>query len=244
MNPPYLTTVWIAHLLAAYLILVAPWLSRIAYRKAQRDLQNDPRAKARLFRRVVAKQIVLIAIILGLWLFGGIRGEWLGIRAPHSWPLTGGLTAVILVAFAWSAIRMRPKATQFREKLKNRVGLMLPATPDELRWFAIMATCGGIAEELLCRGFLFYYFRLYIPHINDLELALLTALFFGLAHFYQGKWGVLGTGVAGAILAALYVGTGSLLLPAITHITGNLRAVVVFWPGEAPAELAPGTGTA
>ncbi|MGA2420325.1 MAG: CPBP family intramembrane glutamic endopeptidase [Candidatus Acidiferrum sp.] len=214
---------------------MAPWMARRGYRKAQRETAADPLAKVRLFRKVVRKQWVLIAIIGGLWLFGGISGAQLGIRLPYSWPITLGASAAILGFFVWSALRLRAKADKIREKMKDRAGMMLPGSLEELRWFAVMSFGAGIAEELLCRGFLFYYLSLYIPGINSWELMVLTSLLFGLAHLYQGWKGILGTGVAGVILAGLYVLTGSLFLPVLVHITGNMRAVVIFWPKTAAA---------
>ena len=234
MHPPILTTL-ISHLLAAWVLLVAPWMARRSYRKAQRETAADPLAKVQLFRKVVRKQWVLIAIIGGLWIFGGISGARLGICPPYSWPITLGACAAFLGFFVWSALRMRLKADKIREKIKDRAGAILPGSPEELRWFAMMSLGGGIAEELLCRGFLFYYLSLYIPGINKWELVLLTSLLFGLAHLYQGWKGILATGAAGVILAGLYVLTGSLFLPVLVHITGNMRLVVVFWPKTAAA---------
>jgi len=234
MHLPILTT-FISHLLVAWVLLVAPWMAYRSYRKAQRETAIDPLAKVRLFRRVVRKQWLLIAIICGLWLFGGIPGAQIGIRSPYSWPITLGASVAMLGFFAWSSFRLRTKAETVREKMKDRGGAMLPGSIEELRWFAMMSLGAGIAEELLCRGFLFYYLSLHIPRINNWELVLLTSLFFGLAHLYQGWKGILVTGVAGVILSGLYVLTGSLFLPALVHIAGNMRVVVIFWPKTAAA---------
>ena len=46
---------------------------------------------------------------------------------------------------------------------------------------------------------------------------------------YQGWRGVAATTVAGLLMGVLYVATGNLLLPAVAHILGNMRAVVIFW---------------
>jgi membrane protease YdiL (CAAX protease family) len=56
---------------------------------------------------------------------------------------------------------------------------------------------------------------------------------FGLAHAYQGVTGVVTTGVLGGVLAALYLGTGSLLLPVVLHALIDLRFLLV------PARVLP-----
>jgi membrane protease YdiL (CAAX protease family) len=48
--------------------------------------------------------------------------------------------------------------------------------------------------------------------------------------------GVLTTGVLGAVLAALYLGTGSLLLPVVLHALVDLRFLLV------PTRLLPAAG--
>jgi membrane protease YdiL (CAAX protease family) len=58
-------------------------------------------------------------------------------------------------------------------------------------------------------------------------LVVIAALAFGLAHAYQGRAGVLTTGVLGGVMAALYLQTGSLLLPVLLHAAIDLRFLLV-----------------
>jgi membrane protease YdiL (CAAX protease family) len=58
-------------------------------------------------------------------------------------------------------------------------------------------------------------------------LVLVAAAGFGLAHAYQGVAGVLTTGVLGGVLAAVYLQTGSLLLPVVLHVVIDLRFLLV-----------------
>ncbi len=231
--PTSVITTNLVHLLAAYFVLAAPWLGRLRYRNTQRRLHaGDPLAKLRLYRQWVIKQTVIVSVFCGLWLFGGIPRTRLGLRAPRSWWLSAGLAAAIVGLLVWSAIRLRRKAGEFREKLPEHVGALLPDSPDELLWFAAASLGGGIAEELAYRGFLFDYIGIYLPHLNILEKGLLTSLIFGMAHLYQGWRGVAASGLAGLMLAALYLLSGSLLLPMVVHVMGNLRATLIFFPSR------------
>jgi len=223
----------VAHVLAAFLVLVAPWLGRLQYQRARRRLQvGESRIKVRLFRNLVVEQIAVIAALCGLWRLGGVPGASLGICAPRSWWWTAGLGAALVGLLLRSALRARTKAQKLRAKLDDKVGVMLPNTVEEHRWFALVSVGAGISEELAYRGFLFYYLGLYIhlPHFSMAAVAILTSFVFGMAHLYQGWQGVLKTGAGGLILAGLYVLTGSLFLPMLVHAAMDLQVPLIFWP--------------
>jgi membrane protease YdiL (CAAX protease family) len=58
-------------------------------------------------------------------------------------------------------------------------------------------------------------------------LVAVGAVAFGLAHAYQGIAGIVTTGVLGGVMAGLYLGTGSLLLPVLLHTLIDLRFLLV-----------------
>jgi uncharacterized protein len=223
-------TLLISHALAVFAVVLAPWLGRVFYQRTLKRLHaGDPLAKIRLYRVILGSQIVTTAIVLGLWIFGGISSARLGLGAPRSWWLSEGLVIVLGALLVWSAVKLRRKSEKLRERLK-RVEAILPMTVAESRWFVAISIGAGIDEELMFRGFLFYYFTLWFPHINSLENALLTSAIFGLGHLYQGWRGILSTAVAGLILAGLFLLSGNLLLPMVVHALGDLRAAIIFWP--------------
>jgi uncharacterized protein len=231
-------TLLVSHALAAFTIAAAPWLGRALYRRTVKRIEaGDPLAKIRMYRAILISQIVSTAVVLGLWISGGISSARLGLGAPRSWWLSEGLATGLGVLLIWSAIKLRRKSERLRGRLK-RLDAILPTTVVESRWFVAISIGAGIDEELLFRGFLFYYFTLWFPHINSLENALLTSAIFGLGHLYQGWRGILSTTVAGLILAGLFLLSGNLLLPMVVHALGDLRAAIIFWPKAQP----PGSG--
>jgi uncharacterized protein len=218
-----------SHFLAAYLLIITPLFGYFRHRKAKERMQSGDRlAKALLLREVLIRQVINTCLVCGLWIFGGVPGALLGLRAPPSWLLTIGLTVATAIFLVVSALRLRAKSGQIREKLDQRAGALLPDSATERRWFAAICVCGGIYEELAYRGFLFYYLGLVIPQINGVEKGLVTSVLFGLGHLYQGRKGMIATGVAGLIMAAFYLVGGNLLLPVVAHIIGNLRALLIF----------------
>jgi uncharacterized protein len=229
------------HLLAAYLLLAIPILGYLRFRNAQRRTDTgNSRAKVRTLRMLVVRQAVSICLLSGLWVFGGIPAPRLGLGAPPSWWLTGGLTVAATGFFVVSGIRLRAKAGKLREKLDQRAGVLLPNSMEERRWFAAVCIGGGVFEELAFRGFLFYYLSIVIPHINVLEKILVSALLFGMGHLYQGWKGIASTGAAGFIMGGLYILGGNLLLPVVAHIMGNMRVLLIFRPEKVSAPMPQG----
>jgi membrane protease YdiL (CAAX protease family) len=218
----------ISHVIAGLLVVVAPLL---AYRRARRATGDvAPGAKVRRFRWLVVRQVLTIAIIAGWWAASGLPAGGLGLGAPFSWWMSLGGVAIVVALMARSAVALRKRADELRDKMRSRAGaLLLPESNDEARWFILVSLFGGIAEELGYRGFLFSYALVWFPAMNSLELVLATSICFGIAHVYQGWRGVVATTAAGLLMGVLYVATGNLLLPVVTHVLGNMRAVVIFW---------------
>lgn len=229
----------LTHLLAVYVIVAEPLLGLSWFRSARQRMQaGDARAKVRLYRTIFMSLSFSTAAIGWLCLSGAISPARLGLGAPRSWWLSAGLAVALGGLLLWSGIRLQPKAAKIREKIMGAAALLLPDTPEERGWLAAISVGAGISEELLFRGFLFYYLGLWFPHINRLECALLTSLIFGMGHLYQGWKGIVSTGIVGMVMAGLYVLTGNLVVPMTVHATTDLRALLIFWHGPERQEAA------
>jgi membrane protease YdiL (CAAX protease family) len=104
---------------------------------------------------------------------------------------------------------------------------LLPRSPLERRLFAVVGVTAGVCEEWLYRGFFLAVLAAVVPGLPAALLVLLAAVAFGVAHAYQGLPGVLTTGVLGGVLAAVYLSSGSLLLPVLLHALIDLRFLLV-----------------
>jgi uncharacterized protein len=231
----------LAHLLAAYTVLAAPWLGWMWYQRARKRIASGaPDAKRRLYRSLVGEQITTVAVFLVLWGGGRVPAASFGLAPPRSWAVTTAALFILVGVLAWSGLRLRPKADKLRKRLQDSIGLLIPESRSERLWWGAVSVGAGISEELLFRGFLLYYFSVYLPSLNTLEKVFLTSLVFGLGHVYQGWRGVLGTGIAGFIFAGLYLSTGSLLLPVVIHAATDYRALLIFPPATSPMVVAEG----
>ncbi|WP_168220110.1 MULTISPECIES: CPBP family intramembrane glutamic endopeptidase [unclassified Salinibacterium] len=103
---------------------------------------------------------------------------------------------------------------------------LLPRNRGELRYGALLSINAGVVEELL--------FRLALPAAifgvtGSVAAAVLgsTAIFAAL-HLYQGASGVIGSAIIGALLMAVFVGTGSILVAIAVHAFIDLRSLVAI----------------
>ncbi|TQL47257.1 CAAX prenyl protease-like protein [Homoserinimonas aerilata] len=131
------------------------------------------------------------------------------------------------------------------------IAALLPRNRQELGWGAAMSVNAGIVEELM--------FRLALPTLvyavsgNAVIAVVGSVLLFGLLHLYQGVPGIVGSIAIGALLMALFLVSGSILLAIVAHALIDLRSLVlipvvvyeVHKPkGQRRAALAQATGTA
>jgi uncharacterized protein len=103
---------------------------------------------------------------------------------------------------------------------------LIPRNLAEVRLGALLAINAGVVEELV--------FRLALPAvlfgaIGNVWVALgLSVLLFGGLHLYQGVAGVAGTALLGLLLLALYVASGSILVPILVHALIDFRSFVLI----------------
>jgi membrane protease YdiL (CAAX protease family) len=103
---------------------------------------------------------------------------------------------------------------------------LLPRNRGELPYGAGLALTAGVVEELL--------FRLALPALlfgvlGSGPLAFgLAALLFGALHLYQGPLGITFAFLLGLLFTALYVLSGSILLPMALHALIDLRSLVLI----------------
>ena len=116
-----------------------------------------------------------------------------------------------------------------KRKQKESLGFLahfLPHTARDLRTFVGVSITAGIVEELLYRGFALWYLVQFMPLW---AAVVVSSVFFGLCHSYQGASGCLRTGLAGLAFALLYVLTGSIWLPIIGHaLLDALQGAAIF----------------
>jgi membrane protease YdiL (CAAX protease family) len=227
-----------AVVIAGYLVVGEPFVGHALHRRFEGRLRADPAARRSFYRRLLVLEWGLALVALVVWLAAPEVGPaQVGLAWPQQWP---GLATVLvclallgLVVFSTRTLRSgalsgppaqaRPGEARHAEPPGHATLALLPRTRLERRLFAVVGVTAGICEEWLYRGFFLAVVAALAPGSSATVLILVAAAGFGLAHAYQGLVGVLTTGVLGGVLAAVYLQTGSLLLPVLLHAVIDLR---------------------
>jgi uncharacterized protein len=218
------------HVLAVVLVICLPVYGTISYRALLQALERgEPGVKLREYWATVALEWGLVGAVAAGWWWAGRPFAGLGMAIPGGSRLLwgAGLTVVALgfLGYQWIAVgRLDAKGREpLRKQLGGAAGI-LPRNDAEHRVFRLLALTAGICEEILFRGFLIWYAGSWI---GPWPAVAVTAVSFGLGHWYQGKAGVVKTGVVGLLAGAFYLVTGSLVWPMVLHVAVDLQGGAV-----------------
>lgn len=230
----------------ALLGVVLGVLAARAVLRERRDYARFKRMRSTIARQKVYRRWLIEGVIVlgGLSLATVVGGwdaiprvladaqAWEPVAALRAFLATpGGVVAAavggLLVLAALVVPPLLARGTNLDEiPALGDVKAMIPRSMGELRYGAGLSVNAGISEELLM--------RLGLPALGyavtgDALLAFGGAvLLFGLLHAYQGPLGILFTTVLGAAFTALYLVTGSIVVPIVLHALIDLRSMVLL----------------
>ncbi|SDO75590.1 CAAX protease self-immunity [Klenkia soli] len=232
-----------AVVVAAYLVVGEPFVGHVLHRRFEDRMRTDAQARRSFYVRLLILEWGLSSLVLVVFLAApDVDGGQLGLRWPKAWPgWITGLACLALLAFVVVSTRAlrsgaladapppvpRPGEGRHSEPAVQSTVALLPRSATERRLFAVVGVTAGICEEWLYRGFFLAVVAAVVPGLASGWLVAVAAVAFGAAHAYQGVGGVLLTGVLGGVFAALYLQTGSLLLPVLLHAAVDLRFLLV-----------------
>jgi membrane protease YdiL (CAAX protease family) len=181
-----------------------------------------------------------------VWMLAGRTLGDLGLTGEHTSP---GIGAAITVAFVvWYAFETYSEVgtPARRAALRDRWRRDCPFVPEtrrELGHFTFLAITAGITEEIIARGFLISYVGWYTGSSAAGIAAAITipAVGFAIAHRYQGWKMMLRIAVLALFFGAIFVVTGSLLIPIVLHAVIDLAGGVVSYrlaSGDGPEKTA------
>ena len=212
------------HIFIALLFIVQPAIDTLDYRRyVARVEAGAPLTTNRLFRETIVRDWVALAVFLGIWIALERPVHDLGFVTPGG---AGFWISLILVSAALFTLYLSGKSVKDLSEpeqmaMRAKIGPLqyfLPRTKNELHHFYVLSFTAGVAEEIIYRGFVIWYLALLMPLW---AAVLVSALLFGMAHSYQGVTGGVRAGVAGLIMAGLYLFSGSIWLPIVAHILGD-----------------------
>jgi membrane protease YdiL (CAAX protease family) len=242
---------WMDHLVALVLTVFFPLrAATFGYRRLLEAAPDDlPRMRRALYAQAILLQWTFAFLLAALWAWQGRPWDALGLIAWEPGALFFWLAgALAIAAWLWflrRRARREPEALARLVERMHHVERLLPRTRAELRLFYAVSLTAGICEELLYRGYLWWYLGQWLPALPAL---LVASAIFGLGHAYQGWRGVVTTAVMGVGLGLVYRFSGSLWPAMLIHAVGDAHAGSLAHralatpgaPAGRPAPSAPG----
>jgi uncharacterized protein len=232
-----------AVVVAVYLVVGEPVVGHVLHRRFEGRLRTDAGARRSFYRRLLVLEWGLAVVALLVWLAApGVDAAAVGLAWPREWPGPGtAVVVVVVLLFVVASTRQlragalleaarpsrRPGEARHAEPPGQATLALLPRTGAERRLFTLVGVTAGVCEEWLYRGFFLAVVAAMAGGPPTWVLVVVAAVAFGLAHAYQGRAGIVLTGVLGGVMAILYLDTGSLLLPVLLHALIDLRFLLV-----------------
>lgn len=208
------------HLMLLLLFVVQPVQGAYAYRRyiARIEAGESPDV-LRQYRITMLVEWLAFAALMIAWLALGRPVAALGFVVPGGTGFYIGLLLLVAMTaylvFAW---RKAAAATAGeRAKIKASLGNLRYFMPGDRRSYASfvrLSVTAGIVEEVLYRGFVFWYLAQFMP---VWAVVAVSALAFGAGHSYQGVSGMIRVTLVGIAFGGYYLLTGSIWLPIIAH---------------------------
>ena len=208
---------------AVVYIVVSDWLFM------KKDLTKIDRLK--MYKETILMQWSILLLVCIAWLIGDFEWHQLftidSIESDNmieysSSFIVGVVVGLSLLIVIWT---WRVKNGSKHKPVIENVSFFLPQTKRERMTFIFIAATAGICEEIIFRGAM-AVFLLSLPFDWSLNtVAIISAIIFGVVHYYQGVKGMLATGLFGFVAFNIYVSSGSLLLPILIHFVIDLKFV-------------------
>lgn len=182
-----------------------------------------------LYASTLAFQWIAVAVILWRTFAHGIRAAQLGLALLKPALTISAAIFLALLFLANQLISLRRNTLTAGDSQGLLVQLARKLFPQDnserLAFFALVVTV-AICEELIYRGFVQRVFQDWSGD-NALVGIAASAVFFSLAHLYQGRRGLISTLIVGVLFSVVRDVTGSLLAPVFAHFVTDLTVGIL-----------------
>lgn len=224
---------WDFALILLFLGVALPLLGRRRVRQLMQSPGTTKLDRLSLYASTLAFQWIAAGVILWRSSAHGLRAAQLGFAIGNpslTVTVTVALAALVLMNQLMSLRRIVARPAEAHGLLPQLALKLFPQDDVErLAFFALVITV-AICEELIYRGFVQ---RVFQDWSRGAVLAGVfgSAVYFAVAHLYQGRRGLASTFVVGLIFAGTRAWTASLLPPIAAHFVADLT-VGMLAPGR------------
>lgn len=214
---------WDFALILVFLGIALPLLGRRRVRQLLQSPGTTKLDRLSLYASTLAFQWLAAGVILWRTAAHGMRATQLGFAIGNpslTITVTVALAALVLINQLVSLRRLAARPSEIHGLLPQLALKLFPQDDVErLAFFALVVTV-AICEELIYRGFVQQVFQDWSKGAV-LVGVFGSAIYFAVAHLYQGRRGLLSTFVIGLIFASIRAWTGSLLPPIAAHFVAD-----------------------
>src|SRR5208282_358642 len=192
---------WDFALVLVLLAVVIPWRGTVRVRQLLQRADLSSADRITLYASTIAFQWLATGIVIWRCLSHGYRPADLGLIVPRPWLVLSVALLLSILITANQLVSIRRLAQLPHEKQGFFRAFSLKLMPqnslERLAFFALVVTV-AICEEIIYRGFVQRAFQ---DAANGSALfgVIASAVFFSIAHLYQGRRGLVATFLAGAI---------------------------------------------
>jgi membrane protease YdiL (CAAX protease family) len=226
-------------LILLFLGIAVPLLGRRRVRQLIQMPSTTKMDRLSLYASTLAFQWIAAGVILWCTSAHQIRSSQLGLAVPN--PALAVTASVVLAALILlNQIMGLRRLVALPEKIQGILPqLALKLFPQDdverLAFFALVTTV-ALCEELIYRGFVQRVFQDW-SRGSVIVAVLGSAVFFALAHLYQGRRGLVSTVTIGLLFSTIRAWTGSLLPCVVAHFVADIT-VGILAPGRLRVALA------
>ena len=220
---------WDFALILLFLATLVPWRGAVRIRSLLEQPTFGAAERLSLYRTTILFQWLIVGVVAWRSFSRNLTSAELGLNVSEPWRtawLAAALTG-LLCANQWASVRRIMREPDMQRRLPFRIAMRIaPRSSIEVVTFSALACTAGLSEEFLYRGFVFAVFVRLFAHaaFSTLLAAILSSVWFGIGHLYQGKQGIITTFVVGFIFAAVRIWSGSLIPPVLAHAGFDLVA--------------------
>jgi membrane protease YdiL (CAAX protease family) len=232
-----------AILLALLVAIVYPLLGLRRYRRIEHLPEPLPsRTRIRLYANLIASQWLLVVLVTLLFAVAGRSltdvGQSLGPKPVNTIATGAALLLVFAALSAFTTRQLRKASLSDLPRRMRRAGKILPQTDAERAWFVAVALTAGICEEILYRGYVPWFVDSWL-HAGPIVSFGIAAVVFGLGHAYQGRDGMIVTGILGLFFGSVASAVGSLVPGQLLHVAIDLVNGIAVGATLERAQAAP-----
>lgn len=211
----------------AVLAVIVPWRSSARVQALLDSQTLAPGGRVSLYISTMIFQWGISAIILWRALAHGVSAARLGLDVPNveiSVVIAGVLSTLLVINQIFGVKRIAGLPPEKRGLIARLAEKLLPRSRSEIiAGVALVATVGA-CEEFIYRGFIETIFEQALA--SAIAGAVISAVFFSIAHVYQGRRGLVTTFIVGLIFSAARIWTHSLMPSMVIHFAVDLSAAI------------------